>query len=124
MPSQLFARKPLSLIHEEMNGDQRLRRVLGPVSLTALGVGCAIGAGIFVLTGKVASTTTGPVSALPGGPPSPHALALGQATREARGPLPPGGSAAGAWASPGGPPTAGLARGRGEREAGGEGRRG
>jgi len=60
MPSQLFARKPISLIHEEMNGEHRLRRVLGPVSLTALGVGCAIGAGIFVLTGKVASTTTGP----------------------------------------------------------------
>jgi len=41
MPSQLFARKPLSLIHEEMNGDQRLRRVLGPV----LGFGVYFGYG-------------------------------------------------------------------------------
>jgi APA family basic amino acid/polyamine antiporter len=60
MPSQLFARKPLSLLLSEMEGEHRLRRVLGPVSLTALGIGCAVGAGIFVLTGKVASTTTGP----------------------------------------------------------------
>jgi hypothetical protein len=60
MPRQLFARKPLSLLLSEMDGEHRLRRVLGPVSLTSLGVGCAIGAGIFVLTGKVASTTTGP----------------------------------------------------------------
>jgi len=43
-----------------MEGDNRLRRVLGPVQLTSLGIGCIIGAGIFVITGLVAHNTTGP----------------------------------------------------------------
>ncbi len=60
MPSQLFARKPISLIHEEMNGEHRLHRVLGPVQLTSLGIGCIIGTGIFVLTGVAAHDKTGP----------------------------------------------------------------
>lgn len=57
---QLFACKPLSLLHEEMTGENRLRRVLGPVGLTSLGIGCIIGAGIFVVTGLVAHDKTGP----------------------------------------------------------------
>jgi len=60
MPSQLFARKPISLIHEEMEGEHRLRRVLGPVQLTSLGIGCIIGTGIFVLVGIAAHDKTGP----------------------------------------------------------------
>jgi APA family basic amino acid/polyamine antiporter len=60
MGSQLFIRKPLSLLLEEMKGENRLRRILGPVQLSALGVGCIIGTGIFVLTGKAAHDTTGP----------------------------------------------------------------
>src|SRR5215813_446350 len=60
MPSQLFARKPLKLLLEEMAGDHRLRRVLGPVKLTSLGVGAIIGAGIFVATGAAAHNTAGP----------------------------------------------------------------
>jgi len=60
MGSQLFARKPLALLLEEMKGENRLRRVLGPIQLSALGVGCIIGTGIFVLTGKAAHDTTGP----------------------------------------------------------------
>jgi APA family basic amino acid/polyamine antiporter len=56
----LFKRKPLSLVHEEMKGDNRLRRVLGPWSLTSLGVGCVIGAGIFVITGYAAHYKAGP----------------------------------------------------------------
>ena len=58
--SQLFAKKPLSLLLEEMKGENRLRRVLGPVSLTSLGVGAIIGTGIFVLTGVAAHDKTGP----------------------------------------------------------------
>ena len=38
----------------------RLHRVLGPVALTALGVGATIGAGIFVLTGVAAKDDAGP----------------------------------------------------------------
>lgn len=60
MASQLFARKPLSLLLEEMKGENRLRRVLGPVQLTALGVGAIIGAGIFVATGAAAHNVAGP----------------------------------------------------------------
>jgi len=52
--------KPLSLLLEEMAGEHRLRRVLGPVQLSALGVGAIIGTGIFVLTGVAAHDKTGP----------------------------------------------------------------
>ncbi len=56
----LFARKPLELLLEEMKGDHRLRRVLGPVQLTSLGIGAIIGAGIFVATGAAAHNVGGP----------------------------------------------------------------
>src|SRR5246500_4173854 len=56
----LFARKPLELLLEEMKGEHRLRRVLGPVQLTSLGVGAIIGAGIFVATGAAARNVAGP----------------------------------------------------------------
>lgn len=58
--SQLFARKPLSMLLKEMEGKGRLKRVLGPVGLTSLGVGAIIGTGIFVLTGVAAHDKTGP----------------------------------------------------------------
>ena len=55
-----FERKSLELLLEEMNGEHRLKRALGPVALTALGIGTIIGAGIFVVTGEVARNVTGP----------------------------------------------------------------
>src|SRR6476646_6306672 len=58
--SPRFARKPMSMLYEEMKGENRLRRVLGPVQLSALGVGAVIGTGIFVLTGVAAHDKTGP----------------------------------------------------------------
>ena len=58
--NQLFARKPLKVLLDEMAGENRLRRILGPVQLTSLGVGCIIGTGIFVLTGVAAHDKTGP----------------------------------------------------------------
>ncbi|MDO9339392.1 MAG: amino acid permease [Bacteroidales bacterium] len=58
--NQLFARKPLGLLLEEMKGENRLRRILGPVALTSLGVGAIIGTGIFVLTGVAAHDKAGP----------------------------------------------------------------
>ncbi len=42
----------------------RLRRSLGVVSLTAFGVGCTVGAGIFSLTGDIAAHTAGPAVSL------------------------------------------------------------
>jgi len=53
MGYSLLAKKPMSLMLEESRetGEHSLKRTLGPVSLTALGVGAIIGAGIFVLSG-------------------------------------------------------------------------
>src|SRR5262245_8553578 len=52
--------KSFQVLLAEMAGEHRLRRVLGPVTLTALGIGAVIGAGIFVATGKAANDTAGP----------------------------------------------------------------
>lgn len=57
---QLFAKKQLKALLEEMAGDNRLKRVLGLTSLTALGIGAVIGAGIFVATGSAAKEVAGP----------------------------------------------------------------
>jgi basic amino acid/polyamine antiporter, APA family len=53
MGSPLLAKKPMDWLLNEAGdvGEHTLRRTLGPVSLTALGVGAIIGAGIFVLSG-------------------------------------------------------------------------
>ncbi len=56
----LFIRKSIAQLHAEMNGDNRLRRALGPIQLTSLGIGCVIGAGIFVVTGQGAHDKAGP----------------------------------------------------------------
>ncbi len=56
----LFIKKPLNVLLEELNSDNRLRRILGPVTLTSLGVGAIIGTGIFVLTGIAAHDKAGP----------------------------------------------------------------
>ena len=48
---KLFRRKHAADLQAEAKSDQSLKRALGPVNLTALGIGAIIGAGIFVLTG-------------------------------------------------------------------------
>ncbi len=58
--SQLFAKKPIDDLLQEAGASHELRRVLGPVGLTTLGVGAIIGAGIFVLTGNAAAQHAGP----------------------------------------------------------------
>src|SRR5438093_1512430 len=60
MANRLFATKSYEILMKEMAGEHRLRRVLGPVALTSLGVGAIIGTGIFVLTGVAAHDKTGP----------------------------------------------------------------
>src|ERR1700710_1629638 len=54
----LFAKKSMNDMMSEANekGSETLERVLGPVQLTALGIGAVIGAGIFVLSGLCAKT--------------------------------------------------------------------
>src|SRR5947199_7523306 len=57
---RLLATKSLEMLEAEMRGENRLRRVLGPIGLTSLGVGAIIGAGIFVMTGRAAAQDAGP----------------------------------------------------------------
>jgi basic amino acid/polyamine antiporter, APA family len=59
----LMWRKSIESLRADANAGQ-LRRVLGPVQLTALGVGAIIGAGIFVLTGQAAAQHAGPAIVL------------------------------------------------------------
>src|SRR5713226_3875711 len=58
--NRIFATKSLEMLDAEAKGEHRLRRVLGPIGLTSRGVGAIIGAGIFVMTGEVASNDAGP----------------------------------------------------------------
>ncbi len=62
----IFIRKPVGLLVGEAGegGKRSLRRVLGPWSLIALGVGVIIGAGLFSITGTVAAAYTGPAITL------------------------------------------------------------
>jgi len=54
--NQLFRCKSIDkLIAEADRPEHRLRKTLGPWSLTALGIGAIIGSGIFVLTGTAAA---------------------------------------------------------------------
>ena len=54
--SQLFACKSIDkLIADAEDPGHRLKKTLGPWSLTALGIGAIIGSGIFVLTGTAAA---------------------------------------------------------------------
>src|SRR5215472_17326646 len=57
---QLFATKSIKALHEQESSGNQLRRCLGPVQLTLLGIGGIIGTGIFVLTGTAAANHAGP----------------------------------------------------------------
>ncbi len=56
---RLLIRKSVAQIQKEAAASP-LKRTLGPINLVSLGIGCIIGAGIFVLTGQVASAHAGP----------------------------------------------------------------
>ncbi|MBI2795953.1 MAG: amino acid permease [Gemmatimonadetes bacterium] len=58
----LWATKPLSILMQEASeeGAHTLKRSLGALNLTLLGIGAIIGAGIFVLTGQAAAQYAGP----------------------------------------------------------------
>lgn len=62
----IWSRKTVGTLCDEAEGkgSQRLPRSLGIVGLTAFGVGCTIGAGIFSLTGDVAAHQAGPAVTL------------------------------------------------------------
>lgn len=63
--NDLFLKKPVSkLISDAEEKGHSLKKVLGPLNLTMLGVGGIIGAGIFVLTGQAAAQYAGPAIVL------------------------------------------------------------
>jgi basic amino acid/polyamine antiporter, APA family len=55
----IFRRKSVALIQSE-NAGSELKRSLGALNLVLLGIGCVIGTGIFVLTGRAAAQFAGP----------------------------------------------------------------
>lgn len=57
--SNIFLRKPVAHVQDDFKKSE-LKRTLGPFNLITLGIGCIIGAGIFVLTGHAAATMAGP----------------------------------------------------------------
>ncbi|MGC8762480.1 MAG: amino acid permease [Acidobacteriota bacterium] len=61
MGKGLLRTKPLDRLKAETETEgKRLKRVLGPLELTAIGIGCIIGVGIFVLPGVEAARHSGP----------------------------------------------------------------
>jgi APA family basic amino acid/polyamine antiporter len=61
---QLAARKSVATINRELETGPRLNRVLDARTLTSIGLGSMIGSGVFVLTGTVAASHTGPAVTL------------------------------------------------------------
>ena len=60
----LFRRKSVTALQQEALTDHSLKRALGALNLTLLGIGAIIGTGIFVLTGTVAAQNAGPAVVL------------------------------------------------------------
>src|SRR3954465_1917250 len=63
----LGTRKSIAVLQAEAAGESEghtLRRALGALNLTTLGIGAIIGAGIFVLTGTAAAQYAGPAIVL------------------------------------------------------------
>jgi APA family basic amino acid/polyamine antiporter len=60
----LFRRKSVTALQAEAETDRSLKRALGALNLTMLGIGAIIGTGIFVLTGTVAALNAGPAVVL------------------------------------------------------------
>src|ERR1700716_3380421 len=63
----LWTKKSIAVLQAEAAGESTehtLRRALGALNLTTLGIGAIIGAGIFVLTGTAAARYAGPAIVL------------------------------------------------------------
>ena len=78
---KIFRRKSAAALQAEAQDDHSLKRALGPVNLTSLGIGAIIGAGIFVLTGHAAAQYAGPGIVFPSFSPGWPARSPDCATR-------------------------------------------
>jgi APA family basic amino acid/polyamine antiporter len=61
--ARMFARKPFEALQREAS-NAGLARSLGPVQLVLLGIGCILGAGIYVMPGNAAANFAGPAVVL------------------------------------------------------------
>ena len=64
MMKNLFIKKSLQELEYQSENNNSLKRHLNATNLTLLGIGCVIGAGIFVLTGTAAAIHAGPAIAI------------------------------------------------------------
>jgi len=61
MLKEMMKTKPIEkLVSDAHEGEHRLKKALSAIDLTAIGIGCIIGTGIFVLTGVAAIKYAGP----------------------------------------------------------------
>lgn len=56
LPNPMLRKKPIT----GMGHEGALKRTLGPINLTLIGIGCIVGAGIYVMTGAAAASYAGP----------------------------------------------------------------
>src|SRR4051794_4938620 len=61
---RLFAVRSVESIVGDLGSHPQMNRALSAGALTAIGLGCTIGTGIFILTGTVAATHSGPALTL------------------------------------------------------------
>src|SRR5207253_2174880 len=99
----LLRRKSVTDLQTEALTDHSLKRALGALNLTMLGIGAIIGTGIFVLTGTVAALNAGPAVVLSfvlrASPRSSRPSATRNSRRSCRWPAAPTPMATRRWAS-------------------------
>lgn len=63
MKKNIFCKKPINDLLGDKS-DKPLKRAIGPLSLIVMGLGCIIGAGIFIVTGVASANYSGPALVL------------------------------------------------------------
>lgn len=64
MKSSIFSKKPINDILNDSTSTNQLKRVIGPLGLIIMGLGCIIGTGIFIITGTASAAYSGPALTL------------------------------------------------------------
>lgn len=83
----LWTKKSIAVLQAEAAGESTehtLRRALGALNLTTLGIGAIIGAGIFVLTGPLPRSTPGRESSYRSSSPDWDAFSRASVTPSSR----------------------------------------
>ncbi len=60
MKKSIFSKKPINDLLGKDKSHESLKRTIGPLNLIILGLGCIIGAGIFIVTGVASAEYSGP----------------------------------------------------------------